>query len=122
FIVIVYGIVQVYGIDGLIISTFMAGIILIIMALVRLGSVIKFIPYPLITGFTSGIALIIFSSEVKDFLGLKMGNVPADFLNKWVSFFQHIKSIDFYTILIGLLTIAIIIFWPKITHKVPGSL
>ena len=87
FIVIVYGIVQMHGINGLIIATFMAGIILIIMGLVRLGSIIKFIPYPLITGFTSGIALIIFSSEVKDFLGLKMGAVPADFLDKWVSFY-----------------------------------
>ena len=79
FIVIVYGIVQVHGINGLIIATFMAGIMLIIMGLVRLGSIIKFIPYPLITGFTSGIALIIFSSEVKDFLGLKMGAVRQIF-------------------------------------------
>ena len=122
FIVIVYGIVQVYGINGLIIATFMAGVILIIMGIVRLGSVIKFIPYPLITGFTSGIALIIFSSEVKDFLGLKMGAVPSDFLDKWVSFIQNIKTADIYTILIGISTIAIIMLWPKITHKVPGSL
>jgi len=122
FIVIVYGIVQIHGINGLIIATFMAGIILIIMGLVRLGSVIKFIPYPLITGFTSGIALIIFSSEVKDFLGLRMGAVPADFLDKWVSFIHNIKTINIYTILIGASTIAIIILWPKITHKIPGSL
>jgi sulfate permease, SulP family len=122
FIVIVYGIVQVHGINGLIIATFMAGIILIIMGLVRLGSIIKFIPYPLITGFTSGIALIIFSSEVKDFLGLKMGAVPADFLDKWTSFIQNIRTVDVYTVLIGVSTIAIIILWPKITHKIPGSL
>ena len=122
FIVIVYGIVQVHGINGLIIATFMAGVILIIMGIVRLGSIIKYIPYPLITGFTSGIALIIFSSEVKDFLGLKMGAVPADFLDKWVSFIQNIKTVDIYTILIGTSTIAIIMLWPKITHKVPGSL
>jgi SulP family sulfate permease len=122
FIVIVYGIVQVHGINGLIIATFMAGVILIIMGIVRLGSIIKFIPYPLITGFTSGIALIIFSSEVKDFLGLKMGAVPADFLDKWVSFIQNIRTIDIYTILIGASTIAIILLWPKITHKIPGSL
>ena len=113
---------QVHGINGLIIATFMAGIMLIIMGLVRLGSIIKFIPYPLITGFTSGIALIIFSSEVKDFLGLKMGAVPADFIDKWVSFVHNIKTVDIYTILIGASTIAIIILWPKITHKVPGSL
>jgi SulP family sulfate permease len=122
FIVIVYGIVQMHGINGLIIATFMAGIILIIMGLVRLGSIIKFIPYPLITGFTSGIALIIFSSEVKDFLGLKMGTVPADFLDKWVSFIHHMNTINIYTVLLGAATIAIIILWPKITHKIPGSL
>jgi SulP family sulfate permease len=122
FIVIVYGIVQVHGINGLIIATFMAGIILIIMGLVRLGSIIKFIPYPLVTGFTSGIALIIFSSEVKDFLGLQMGAVPADFLDKWVSFIHNMKTINIYTIMIGASTIAIIILWPKITHKIPGSL
>ena len=122
FIVIVYGIVQIHGVNGLIIATFMAGIMLVIMGLVRLGSVIKFIPYPLITGFTSGIALIIFSSEVKDFLGLRMGAVPADFLDKWVSFIHNIKTINIYTILIGASTIAIIVLWPKITHKIPGSL
>jgi SulP family sulfate permease len=83
FIVIVYGIVQVHGIDGLIIATFMAGVMLIIMGFARLGSVIKFIPHPLIIGFTSGIALIIFSSQVKDFFGLKMGAIPTDFVAKW---------------------------------------
>jgi len=83
FIVIVYGIVQTYGVSGLIIATFMAGVMLIIMGFARLGSVIRFIPHPLIIGFTSGIALIIFSSQLKDLLGLKMGNVPADFLDKW---------------------------------------
>src|SRR5580658_4702303 len=79
FIVIVYGIVQKYGVDGLTVATLIAGVMLILMGLLRLGSVIKFIPYPLIVGFTSGIALIIFSSQVKDFFGLKMGNVPVDF-------------------------------------------
>ena len=122
FIVIVYGIVQVHGVNGLIIATFMAGIILIIMGIVRLGSVIKFIPFPLIVGFTSGIALIIFSSEVKDFLGLKMGAVPADFLEKWISYIQNFNSVNIYTVLIGVSTVAIIFLWPKITHKIPGSL
>src|SRR6267154_3316710 len=83
FIVIVYGIVQQYGVSGLTIATFLAGIMLIIFGFARLGSIIKFIPHPLIVGFTSGIALIIFSSQIKDFLGLKMGAVPADFLDKW---------------------------------------
>src|SRR6186713_1453424 len=85
FIVIVYGIVQQYGVSGLTIATFMAGIMLIILGFARLGSVIKFIPHPLIVGFTSGIALIIFSSQIKDFLGLSMGAVPVDFTGKWVS-------------------------------------
>ena len=83
FIVIVYGIVQQFGINGLIIATFIAGVILIIMGIARLGAIIKFIPYPLIVGFTSGIAIIIFSSQMKDFFGLKMGEVPADFTDKW---------------------------------------
>lgn len=122
FIIIVYGIVQVHGINGLIIATFMAGIILIIMGFARLGSVIKFIPYPLIIGFTSGIALIIFSSELKDFLGLKMGAVPADFLDKWKSFIQYSGTSDIYTVILGASTVIIILLWPKITGKVPGSL
>ena len=122
FIVIVYGIVQVHGIDGLIIATFMAGIMLIIMGVARLGSVIKFIPHPLIIGFTSGIALIILSSQVKDLLGLKMGAVPADFIDKWKSYFHYFRTIDLYTVLIGAATVAIIVLWPKFTRKVPGSL
>jgi sulfate permease, SulP family len=122
FIVIVYGIVQVHGINGLIIATFMAGIMLIIMGLARLGSVIKFIPYSLIIGFTSGIALIIFSSEVKDLFGLKMGAVPADFTDKWKSYILYFHTTQLSTVLIGASTIAIISFWPKITRKVPGSL
>src|SRR5678810_822131 len=90
FIVIVYGIVQQYGVDGLIIATFIAGVMLILMGLARLGSVIKFIPHPLIIGFTSGIALIIFSSQVKDFLGLNMGTVPTDFIDKWKTYGLHL--------------------------------
>src|SRR5580698_1953454 len=96
FIVIVYGIVQTYGVSGLVIATFIAGIMLIVMGLARLGSIIKFIPYSLIIGFTSGIALIIFSSQVKDFLGLKMGAVPADFIDKWKSYFQYFQTVNIY--------------------------
>ena len=92
FIVIVYGIVQLYGFNGLVIATFMAGIMLIIMGFARLGAVIKFIPHPLIIGFTSGIALIIFSSQMKDFFGLQMGTVPADFLDKWKSYFVNARN------------------------------
>ncbi len=122
FIVIVYGIVQTYGINGLIISTFLAGIMLVIMGFARLGAVIKFIPHPLIIGFTSGIALIIFSSQVKDFLGLQMGTVPADFIGKWESYFQNFHTLNFYAIAIAVATVLIILLWPKITHKIPGSL
>ena len=122
FIVIVYGIVQVYGIDGLIVATFMAGIMLVIMGFARVGVIIKFIPHPLIIGFTSGIALIIFSSQVKDFLGLQMDAVPADFIEKWHAYFLHINSTNVYAISIAMVSILIIILWPKITEKVPGSL
>jgi len=122
FIVIVYGIVQQYGVNGLIIATFIAGIMLVIMGFAKLGTVIKFIPYPLITGFTSGIALIIFSSQVKDFLGLKMGAVPASFPDKWKSYIANLSSVNIYAVLIAMVTVAIILLWPKITHKIPGSL
>lgn len=122
FIVIVYGIVQQYGVNGLIIATFIAGIILILMGLARLGSVIRFIPFPLITGFTSGIALIIFSSQIKDFLGLNMGIVPADFLDKWKMFALNIQSVNIYAVAIAVCTVLIIQWWPHITHKIPGSL
>ncbi len=122
FIVIVYGIVQLYGINGLIVATFMAGILLILMGFARLGSVIKFIPHPLIVGFTSGIALIIFSSQIKDFFGLQMGTIPADFTEKWKMYFQNFQSVNIYSILLAVVTVAIIFLWPRVTHKIPGSL
>ena len=122
FIVIVYGIVQQYGVNGLIIATFLAGIMLMIMGFARLGAVIKFIPHPLIVGFTSGIALIIFSSQVKDFMGLKMGPVPSDFMHKWQSYAVNIHTVSIYAVLIATATVLINQLWPKITHKIPGSL
>ncbi len=122
FIVIVYGIVVTYGLDGLIIATFMAGIMLIIMGFARMGSIIKFIPYPLVVGFTSGIALIIFSSQVRDFLGLKMGAVPPDFIEKWKTYFENFQGINIYALLLALGTVIIVFGWGRITHKVPGSL
>lgn len=122
FIVIVYGIVQQFGIDGLIVATFIAGIMLVIMGVARLGTVIKFIPYPLIVGFTSGIALIIFSSQVKDFFGLQMGEVPADFTDKWKSYIANFQSVNIYAFLIAAGTVAIIALWPKLSRKIPGSL
>ncbi|MDB5136316.1 MAG: sodium-independent anion transporter [Mucilaginibacter sp.] len=122
FIVIVYGIVQQFGINGLIVATFIAGILLIIMGIARLGNIIKFIPHPLIVGFTAGIALIIFSSQMKDFFGLKMGIVPADFINKWLAYSHNITSVNIYALAVGVATLGIILLWPKVTHKIPGSL
>ena len=122
FIVIVYGIVQIHGVNGLIIATFMAGVMLIIMGFARLGSVVKFIPHPLIIGFTSGIAILIFSSQIKDFFGLKMGSVPADFLDKWDSYLESFMSVNIYAVAIATVTVIIILLWPKVTHKIPGSL
>ncbi|WP_295649410.1 SulP family inorganic anion transporter [uncultured Mucilaginibacter sp.] len=122
FIVVVYGIVQQFGVNGLIMATFIAGILLIIMGLAKFGSAIKYIPYPLIIGFTTGIAVIIFSSEMKDFFGLKMGAVPADFISKWLAYAEHISFVNIYAVAIGAFTVLVILLWPKVTHKVPGSL
>ena len=122
FIVIVYGIVQAHGINGLIIATFMAGVMLVIMGFARLGSVIKFIPHPLIIGFTSGIAVLIFSSQMKDLFGLRMDAVPADFIDKWGSYLGSITTINPYAIGISIVSIVIILLTPRITHRVPGSL
>lgn len=122
FIVVVYAIVQQFGVSGLIIATFIAGILLVFMGLARLGNVIKFIPYPLIVGFTTGIAVIIFSSQVKDLLGLKMGSVPGDFMQKWLTYGQHFSSVNWYALAIGISTVLIVALCPRVTHKLPGSL
>ncbi|MCX6178991.1 MAG: sulfate permease [Chlorobiales bacterium] len=122
FIVILYGIVQQYGINGLMLATIMSGIILMIMGFAQFGSLIKFIPYPVIVGFTSGIAVIIFSSQIKDFLGLNIPQVPADFIGKWTSYAQNLPTFDPASFMIGMLALLIIIFWPKISRKIPGSL
>src|SRR3954470_9939620 len=98
FVVIVYGIVQRYGIDGLVVATIMAGVILVILGVAKLGAAIKFIPHPVVVGFTSGIAVIIFSSQVKDFLGLRMGAVPAEFIPKWRAFAANLNSINLYAL------------------------
>ena len=122
FIVIVYGIVQKYGYDGLVVATLIAGLILIVMGLARMGAFLKFVPYPVVVGFTSGIALIIFSSQVGDFLGLKLEKVPADFLEKWIEYARHFSTIDRNTVLVGIASLLIIVLWPKITRRVPGQL
>lgn len=122
FIVIVYGIVQQYGVSGLIIATFIAGFMLIIMGLARLGSVIRYIPHSLIIGFTSGIAVIIFSSQIKDFFGLQMGEVPADFIEKWEAFIFSFQSLNLYATGIALFTIVVILLFPLLARNIPGSL
>jgi sulfate permease, SulP family len=122
FIVIVYGIVQTHGIGGLTIATFMAGFLIIGMGFARLGNYLKFIPYPLIVGFTSGIAIIIFSSQIKDFLGLEMGEVPADFIEKWQAYFLNFKKINWTAFIIALSTVFISLNFNKITSKIPGSI
>ncbi len=122
FIIIVYGIIQNYGVTGLTIATVMAGIILVIMGLVRFGSLIKFIPYPVVVGFTSGIALLIFSTQIKDFFGLQIKEMPSEFHEKWIAYFSAIPTINFYVLGIALLSLLIMIFWPKVTYKIPGSL
>jgi sulfate permease, SulP family len=122
FIVIVYGIVRQYGVDGLIIATFLAGLIIVGFGLLRFGNLLKYIPQSLIVGFTSGIAIIIFSSQIKDFFGLQTGSVPAEFLEKWRLYFSNFDSFNLYAVLLGLFSIAATYFLPKLTTKIPGSL
>jgi len=120
FVVIVYGIIQRFGIDGLIVATLMAGVILIVLGVARLGAAIKFIPHPVVVGFTSGIAVIIFSSQVKDFLGLKVGTLPAEFIPKWTVMSTHLGSIDGTTAGVSAVALAIMLVWPRVSHRIPG--
>jgi SulP family sulfate permease len=121
FVVIVVGIVQVYGIQGLIISTILAGIILILFGLFKLGTLIKFIPIPLVVGFTSGIALIIFTSQINDFLGLEIRRLPSEFTGKWHLYFTSIGKTNFYSVVIAALTILIGVYSKKVVKKIPGA-
>ncbi|MBP5347902.1 MAG: sulfate permease [Bacteroidaceae bacterium] len=122
FIVIVYGIIQEYGMSGLCIATFMAGAFLILMGVLHLGTIIKYIPYPIVVGFTSGIALTIFATQIKDLFGLQIESVPAGFIDKWAVYFQHFDTVSWWSLLIGVGSILIIVFTPKISRKLPGSL
>ncbi|HBR15102.1 MAG TPA: sodium-independent anion transporter [Candidatus Omnitrophica bacterium] len=121
FIVIVYGIVSKYGYDGLATATLMAGFLLILMGIARFGDIIKYIPYPVTVGFTGGIALIILAAQIRDFLGLTGGAVPAEFIEKIKYYAEHINTYNFYAVGIGILTLLIIVYWPKVTRKIPGS-
>ena len=122
FIVVVYGIIQQFGIGGLTIATVMAGIMLLLMGFLKLGTVIKFIPYPIIVGFTSGIALTIFTTQMKDLFGLSMETVPADFIAKWGAYFRSAPTINIWSTGVGILSILIIVFTPRVIKKIPGSL
>lgn len=122
FIVIVYGIVQSHGVEGLIIATFLAGFIIVFMGLLRLGNYLRFIPYPLIVGFTSGIAVIIFSSQVKELLGLPIANVPADFLQQWAVYAENWQSFNSLAVVITLLSVAIILLSNRFNSKIPGAI
>ena len=122
FIVIVYGIIQEYGMNGLCIATFMAGAFLILMGVLHLGTIIKYIPYPIIVGFTSGIALTIFATQIKDLFGLQIESVPAGFIDKWITYFKHFDTVSWWSLLVGVGSILIIVFTPKVSRKLPGSL
>lgn len=124
FIIIVYGIVQEYGEAGLLVATLMGGVLLVLMGLFRLGTVIKFIPYPIIVGFTSGIAVTIFTTQVADIFGLDFGGekVPGDFIEKWALYFRHFDTINWWNTLVAVLSIAIIALTPKFLRRIPGSL
>ena len=120
FVVIVYGIVAKYGYDGLVVCTMIAGALLVAIGLLRLGALIKFIPYPVVTGFTAGIAVIIFSSQVKDFLGLKMGAVPPEFLDKWIAYAQQAGAIDWTTAGVAIGSLLVLMVWPRVSRMVPA--
>ncbi|MBO5134698.1 MAG: sulfate permease [Bacteroidaceae bacterium] len=122
FIVIIYGIIQQFGLSGLMVATMLAGVFLILLGVFRLGTIIKFIPYPIVVGFTSGIAVTIFTTQIKDLFGLEIGEMPADFISKWGVYFSHFHTVNWPSMLVGLLSIAIIAFTPKVSKKIPGSL
>ena len=120
FVVIVYGIVQVHGIAGLTVATVMAGLMLIVMGVVRLGAAIKFIPFPVTTGFTSGIAVVIATSQIRDLLGLRMEDVPAEFIEKWGAYAGHISTVNPHALIVATLSLAVVVGWPRISRTIPA--
>ncbi|MBN2519883.1 MAG: STAS domain-containing protein [Bacteroidales bacterium] len=121
FIVVIYGIVEKYGIDGLMISTVLAGILLVLFGVLKLGTLLKYIPYPMIVGFTSGIAVIIFSTQIKDAFGLTTGAMPGDFIQKWNIYFDKFDTVNLFAFIISVSTILIVVLFKKITSKIPSS-
>lgn len=122
FIVIVYNIIEQFGFEGLVITTIMAGLMLIMMGVLKLGVAIKFIPYPIIVGYMSGIAVTIFSTQMRDFFGLQIDKTPPDFLGKWAVYISNFTTLDWFTLGAGIISILIILFSHKISKKIPGSL
>lgn len=122
FIVIIYGIIQKYGIEGLMIATVMAGVFLLLFGLLKLGTIIKYIPYPIVVGFTSGIAVTIFTTQIKDLFGLTIESVPSDFIEKWGCYISHFSTADLWCSIVGILSVVIIAITPKVSKKIPGSL
>ncbi|MBQ4633704.1 MAG: sodium-independent anion transporter, partial [Prevotella sp.] len=122
FIIIVYGIIQQHGLQGLTIATLMAGVFLILFGLLHLGTIIKYIPYPIVVGFTSGIAVTIFTTQIKDLFGLSIESVPSDFVEKWIVYIQNMSTIDFWSAAIGILSVIVIALTPRFSKKIPGSL
>lgn len=122
FIIFIYGIIQQYGMEGLTIATLMAGVFLILFGLLHLGTIIKFIPYPIVVGFTSGIAVTIFTTQVKDLFGLNITSVPSDFIEKWICYFNNFSTVDLWSSVIGIVSVVIIMLTPKVSKKIPGSL
>ena len=124
FIVIIYGIIQEYGLEGLMIATMMAGVLLILLGVFKLGTVIKFIPYPIIVGFTSGIAVTIFTTQIADIFGLQFGDekIPGDFIGKWILYFHHFDTVNWWNVIVSIVSVFIIAITPKFSKKVPGSL
>ena len=122
FIIIIYGIIQQYGLEGLTIATIMAGVFLILFGLLHLGTIIKYIPYPIVVGFTSGIAVTIFTTQVKDLFGLSISNLPSDFIEKWQCYAANFSTADLWSSIVGIASVAVIMLMPKINKKIPGSL
>jgi len=122
FIIIVFNIVQQYGYEGLALATIMAGVFLIFMGFIRLGDIIKYIPYPVTVGFTSGIAVVIFTTQIGDFFGLHIAKVPSNFFDKWFVYFQSMPTLNLYSVALSVVSIMIILFWPRVTKRIPGTI
>ncbi len=122
FIIIIYGIIQQYGMEGLTIATLMAGVFLVLFGLLKLGTIIKYIPYPIVVGFTSGIAVTIFTTQIKDLFGLSIDSVPSDFIEKWGCYISNFSTADMWCSIVGLVSVVIIAITPRFSKKIPGSL